>query len=240
MSNTNQKLTRTKRSSAKGKFHRVYNLLKAEQDKGSVDVEVIIKILEDLEQSYVDLEDKHTAHLETLDPDEDDKFAMTAINTDMDEMYSELCAARSILASRKREEIKAITENDVKSQPRDKLMVKKLEAPTFSGSIRDYPTFKRDYAVHMQPSFGKDPYALRSCLIGKALETVQGVGDSYEEMMDRPESRHGCSEKLVDAVLMDLSKLKKIPDGDNIKLLRFIEVVEQSWLDLKGMGLKEK
>ena len=58
--------------------------------------------------------------------------------------------------------------------------------------------------------------------------------------MDRLDLRYGCSEKLVDAVLTDISKLKKIPDGNNIKFLRFIEVVEKSWLDLKGMGLERE
>ena len=120
------------------------------------------------------------------------------------------------------------------------LTVKKLNAPSFSGNIRDYPNFKKDYLAHMIPTFGEDPFALRSCLTGKALELIQGVGDDYTEMMMRLELRFGCSEKLVDAILKDIDKLKKVPDGDSVKFLQLVEVIEKSWLDLKAMKLERE
>ena len=120
----------------------------------------------------------------------------------------------------------------------DTLRVKKLDVPTFSGNIREYPAFKRDYELHMLPSFGKDPFALRSCLQGSALETIHGLYDNFEEMMDRLDTKYGCPAKLVDAIIMDIRKLKRVSDDDSSKFLKMIEVVEKSWQDLKGMGLE--
>ena len=45
--------------------------------------------------------------------------------------------------------------------------VKSLPAPTFSGDIRKFGTFIKDYKRLMLTSFGENPYAFYSCLLGK-------------------------------------------------------------------------
>ena len=233
------KTAKSQRSAAKGKFHRILNSF-VYNDEAKIESDVLSEILADLNISYGELEIKHAAYIEQLDPeaDEDDQIALEAVEQDMSKMYNELCKARSAISVRKKAEVKVEVKRGVKVESR--LMVKKLEAPSFSGSIREYPTFKRDYDVHMFPSFGEDPFSLRSCLSGKALEVVQGIGDDYKEMRKRLELKFGCPEKLVDVVMSDISRLKKVPDGDDSRFLRLVEVVERSWLDLMGMGLERE
>ena len=87
--------------------------------------------------------------------------------------------------------------------------VKKLEAPKFSGKIREFPTFVKDYRHYMEPAYGDDAYALRNCLSEKALEIIIGVGDDYEKIWKRVPTVFGDPEKIVDSILMELKSLKE-------------------------------
>ena len=185
------------------------------------------RIMDDIEQAYRELEGKHGDHVEILNSeDEDDKVAIAAVCNDMYGMYREFCKVQAMYLERKSVS-KYVGDNK-----------SKLENPTFSGDIRDYPTFRKDYENHMIPSFGQDPFALRSCLSGKALQAIQGLHDNFEEMMNRLDAKYGCKEKLVDAILIDISRMKRVPDGDYAKFTKMIEVVERLWLDLQSMNIE--
>ncbi|CAC5377182.1 unnamed protein product [Mytilus coruscus] len=125
-----------------------------------------------------------------------------------------------------------------KNKDTEKFRVKKLEAPIFAGSIRDYPSFKVDYERHMLSSYGKDPYALKQCLSGEALTVVKGVDNDFEEMFRRLDMKYGRAEKLIDHILNELKRLKKVQEGDNMKFISLVETVEKCWLDLKRMNLE--
>ena len=86
--------------------------------------------------------------------------------------------------------------------------MKPLDAPRFTGNIRDYPNFKQDFSRLMTRQFGKDPYALRQCLAGSALDTVKGVENDFQEMFARLDGKYGNARKLVDAIIFELKKLK--------------------------------
>jgi hypothetical protein len=118
--------------------------------------------------------------------------------------------------------------------------VKKLDAPTFTGNIRQYPSFKVDYERHMLPSYGCDSYALKQCLSGEALRVVKGVDNDFEEMFRRLDLKYGRPEKLADNVLSELKGLKNIPEGDHMKFISMVETVETCWLDLKRMKLESE
>jgi hypothetical protein len=54
--------------------------------------------------------------------------------------------------------------------------VNKLDAPTLTGNIRQYPSFKVDYERHMLPSYGCDSYALKQCLSGESIKGCERCG----------------------------------------------------------------
>lgn len=119
------------------------------------------------------------------------------------------------------------------------IQIKKVEPPTFSGDVRDFPTFVKDYNRLVVARHGKDPFILRQSLQGKAREVV-GRLDEFDEMWRRLDDRFGSSAKIVDAVLADICALKPVPEGNKPKLLHMMSVVEQAWLDLGKIGkLKE-
>ncbi|CAC5363493.1 unnamed protein product [Mytilus coruscus] len=90
----------------------------------------------------------------------------------------------------------------------------------------------------MLSSYGKDPYALKQCLSGEALTVVKGVDNDFEEMFRRLDMKYGRAEKLIDHILNELKRLKKVQEGDNMKFISLVETVEKCWLDLKRMNLE--
>ncbi|KAK3884848.1 hypothetical protein Pcinc_010889 [Petrolisthes cinctipes] len=118
-----------------------------------------------------------------------------------------------------------------------KLRMQRLTPPHFNGSIRKYPTFCKDYERIMKPVYEDDPYVLRSCLSGEALEIVQGADDSFKDMMKRLDDRYGNPSKLVEAVLSDIKDLKLVPEGSSKGFIEMVDIVERAYLDLKKLKL---
>ena len=92
----------------------------------------------------------------------------------------------------------------------------------------------------VESSFLKDPYALRSCLNGIALDSVKGVDNDYDGMFEKLDEKFGDKCKLVDAVICDLKSIRSINEGDNRSFVRMVEKVERCWLDLIRMNLEEE
>lgn len=130
-------------------------------------------------------------------------------------------------------------QQEVSGEDKCNIQIKKVEPPTFSGDVRDFPTFVKDYNRLVVARHGKDPFILRQSLQGKAREVV-GRLDEFGEMWRRLDDRFGSSAKIVDAVLADICALKPVPEGNKPKLLHMISVVEQAWLDLGKIGKLNK
>ena len=88
--------------------------------------------------------------------------------------------------------------------------------------------------------YGTDPYALKMCLSGEALQAVKGSEGNYDEMLQRLDDKFGNSRKIVDLVISDLKSLKKISDGDTKGFIKMVDQVEQCWLDLKKVNLSDE
>ena len=192
------------------------------------------KIHEDLEDAYKVVEEK-------TGNEESNRLE------DIKGMYNELCEIRKRLAKLKMEEKKrAKAEEKELKEARvygetkaETIKIKRLQAPNFSGNIRDYPSFKRDYENHMEKFHGKDPFAIKNCLSGEALIHVQAVDDNYDEMMQRLDFKYGRPEKLVDVVINELKGLKKI-DNDNKRFIQMVDIIEGSYLDLKKLNVQHE
>ena len=79
----------------------------------------------------------------------------------------------------------------------------------------------------MEPTYGEDPYASRSCWSGKAYEIVVGVDDDYDTWK-RLKTVFSDSEKLADAILPEIRKLKPLKDNDPFGLINLVTVVKQT------------
>ena len=221
------------RTNTKRKFTRKVNLLKeahAQQDP----LEVLRGIYDDVCEQFIEIEKINDKLAESIDAKELNYDVLIrdldAYTTDVERTKN---AAHALIA-------KVTSEEKMSVKEIPKVRMQRLTPPHFNGKIRDYPTFCKDYERLMKSVYEDDPYVLRSCLSGEALEVVHGVDDSFDSMMKRLNDRYGNPSRLVQSVLSDIKTLKPIPEGNPRKFMDMVDVVERAYLDLEKLDLSEE
>ena len=193
-----------RRATAKGKLTRKVTLLKEGVDRGDPltacrnNYKGVLEAFRCLEEKNDEiLEFVVENSLETRLSDEAQQYIL--------ESEREKNVAQALLC-------KVESEQDLSCKP--KVKVKAFEPPKFCGDIREYPNFKEDFQNLVKNVYGADPYALRMCLSGDALQTVRGAESNYDEMFQRLDDKYGNARKIVDLVISDIKCLRKIIDGD--------------------------
>lgn len=154
-------------------------------------------------------------------------------------MYRELCSARTeMVKAENNVEIKYNADESYKTLKL--LKVNKMKAPSFNGDIRDYSSFRTDFERIMCLTYGNDPFILKSCLTGDALDVVKRVDNDYDEMIRRLDAKYGRPEKVTDSILNEIKKLKVVSDGDHKKFILMVDTIEKCWLDLKQLNLQKE
>ena len=217
------------RANAKRKFTRKCNAL---QDlcRNNEHILVIKEKFDDVRESYKELDASNDRLLNVINRTASHgtmNSLLDECDTYMKEVDAMLDQMRGIYAQR-------LPEHACK---RSEVHVKPLDSPRFSGDIRQYSSFRQDFNRLMTSHYGKDAYALRSCLSGSALNAVKGVEDDFDEMFHRLDNMYGDPRKFVDSVVQELKTLKPIAEGDTKHFLSAVNVIEHCWLDLKRMNL---
>ena len=106
------------------------------------------------------------------------------------------------------------------------LRLEKIKMPRFSGELREYPRFRKDFELQVMPSLNSNtaPYTLRSCLCEGPLAVVRGVDDDIDEMWRRLDEKYGYPAKITDVIItayseLKLSKREKIRDESSLSQL---------------------
>ena len=166
------KTAKKKRASAKAKFSRIHKMLlqKIEENEN---FSVIDQLMTELNQAYTEFELKHELYVELVDSgDENSDFRAETENSYIDNVYDDLCKCRTIHIKLQQCSTILNTVGNIPPTPvvpavtlpqslpipqYAAIKVKRIEAPIFSGNLRDYPSFKNDYNRHMLPVYGNDP-----------------------------------------------------------------------------------
>lgn len=217
------------RTTTKGKFTRKVTLCKEGLDRGD-QLSVLKSNYEEVLEAFTCLESKN------------DELITLICDNKLDDTVEQEAQQYILDCERTRNDLRAKIgkiDNDQKATDKPKVKVKKFEPPKFEGNLRDYPTFKEDYKNLVKSMYGTDPYALKMCLGGEALQAVKGSEGNYEEMFKRLDDKFGNSRKIVDLVISDLKSLKKT-DGDTKGFIKMVDQVEQCWLDFKKVNLADE
>ena len=190
-------------------------------------MEVLDAVCKEISELFDKLEDFNVQLLQECSEDEQSQHLDYL--WDLQKLKYE-CQSKIVKLKDKQKEQPKVSNDD-----RCNVQIKKVEPPIFSGDVRDFPKFVKDYTRLVVSRHGKDPFILRQSLQGKAREVV-GRLDEFDTMWERLDDRFGSSAKIVDAVLGDICALKPVPEGNKSKLLHMISVVEQAWLDLGKIG----
>ena len=223
------------RDVAFNKFKRKATTLE-EQITKEAKLETLSRCFIEMDSAYNKVEEAHELYLEKLihakDLDTDFEKEESFMNT-VDSLKITVTSAYDNVAQKSND-----AKDSIATKP--KIKVKPIDPPKFDGDIREYPTFKTDYHRIMTATYGDNPFALKQCLSGEALETVRGVEDDFEEMVKRLDQRYGDPTKLADRIINEIKGIDKIPEGNNRKLIYAINTIEQCWLDMKRFNLEHE
>ena len=89
--------------------------------------------------------------------------------------------------------------------------------PKCSGDVREYALFRSDFKHAMQARYSKR-YAitfLRTCLQGKPLDLIKGIGSDYDAAWEYLDSIYGDPRFVFDTITQDIVKFQPIRDGED-------------------------
>ena len=128
------------------------------------------------------------------------------------------------------------------AQKQNPLQLEKVKMPSFMGEIRDYPRFKTDFERQVMPTIAIEngPYKLCLCFSKEAASTVKSIDDDLDAMWKRLDEKYGDPAKVVDVIMNCIQNTRNIKDGENRRLIEFINIIEDGYRDLKGFGLQKE
>ena len=117
------------------------------------------------------------------------------------------------------------------------IQLERMKFSKFEGDIRKYPKFKEDFHLHIQPicSSSQLPFILKSYLSETIQDEVDNVGNDYEAIWTRLDTKFGDKGRLIDTVMADIKNLHECSDKDDEGTLRLINIVEKAHRDLIRM-----
>ena len=115
------------------------------------------------------------------------------------------------------------------------IKMEQMTSPRFYGEPRYYHRFIRDFHELVRPNLEEREaaFTFRQCL-GKEVETVLGSGDyNLDEMITRLDGKYGDPSKMIDSVIGEIRRYRKIDYDDYKRLIEFVNILERAFHDLK-------
>ena len=116
--------------------------------------------------------------------------------------------------------------------------LEKAKMPTFAGNVRDYHTFRGDFLHMVENRYTKrDMIALlRTCLSGKPLEMIRGIGEDFDGALDYLDSVYGDPRFIADAIVYDINVFKPLKNGEDSRFCDLVHLVRRSYNTLKEVN----
>ena len=134
-------------------------------------------------------------------------------------------------------------ENDTKDVNQSIFRLERMKLPSFDGNIREYPRFINDFKKYIIPKIRDNEsasYVLRTCLSGKALDTIRNVDDNLDKMLERLNERFGQKSKLADVIMNEIKHLRQVHDNDEKGFVKLVNVIENSYNDLERIEMEQE
>ena len=121
------------------------------------------------------------------------------------------------------------------------LKMEKPKMPKYNGDVREYAIFKDDFKHMVDKRYSKRDAItlLRTCLQGKPLELIKGIGSDYDAAWEYLDSIYGDPRFIADTVTQDIMKFKLLRDGEDARFCEkeiLVHLVRRSYNTLKEVG----
>ena len=190
---------------------------------------------------------------------------MKQVKVDIDNYIEEIDddAAKTILDEKSRSErffrqnvfkVRSYTDEDVggsstapsatgsrsSSPSTNSFRYKKIEFPKFSGIIRNYATFKRDFDDIVVQSHCYDKkhmsHILRhECLTGEAKTLVHNIHE-YDMLWKKLNDKYDDESEVVEQISNQIASLRKVEEEDYDGFVKLVDVIERANLDMSATG----
>ena len=117
--------------------------------------------------------------------------------------------------------------------------MKKPKMPKFSGDVREYAIFQSDLKHPIDARYSKRDAItiLRTCLQGKPLDLIKGIGSDYDVAWEYLDSIYGDPRFVSDTITQDIVKFRTLCDGEDARLCDLVHLVKRCYNMLKEVGL---
>ena len=117
--------------------------------------------------------------------------------------------------------------------------IEKPKLPKFSGDVREYVIFKADFKHAIEAKYSnRDAITfLRSCLLGKPLDLIKGIGTDYKAAWEYLDSIYGDPRFVSDTITQDIVKFRALQNGEDARFCDLVHLVKRCHNTLKEVGV---
>ena len=231
-----------KRSGARTLFDAIFSNATHILETENAATSLMKKVLAQLEEAFIECKLRNEQYLELIGKVMMEQELLWISNVQV--LYSQIFEIFETRISEKEESKLSETTLCNSNSPgtANNVHLEKIKRPHFEGDIREYPQFKRDFQTQVMPGLTKltAPYTLRTCLDKEALAQVKSVDDDIEEMWARLDEKFGDPGKVTDVIINDIKRFKVIREGESKKFVEFVDMIEDSYRDLKRLGIEKE
>ena len=231
-----------KRSGARTLFDVIFSNATHILETENAATSLMKKVLAQLEEAFIECKLRNEQYLELIGKEMMEQELLWISNVQV--LYSQIFEIFETRISEKEESKLSETTLCNSNSPgtANNVPLEKIKRPHFEGDIREYPQFKRDFQTQVMPGLTKltAPYTLRTCLDKEALAQVKSVDDDIEEMWARLDEKFGDPGKVTDVIINDIKRFKVIREGESKKFVEFVDMIEDSYRDLKRLGIEKE
>ena len=117
--------------------------------------------------------------------------------------------------------------------------MEKPKFPKFAGDVREYAIFKADFKQAIEVRYTKRDSItfLRTCLHGKPLDLIKGIGTDYDAAWEYLDSIYGEMRFVSDTITQDIVKFRALQDGEDARFCDLAHLVRRCFNTLKEVGV---
>ena len=231
-----------KRSGARTLFDAIFSNATHILETENAATSLMKKVLAQLEEAFIECMLRNEQYLELIGKEMMEQELLWISNVQA--LYSQIFEIFETRISEKEESKLSETTLCNSNSPgtANNVHLEKIKRPHFEGDIREYPQFKRDFQTQVMPGLTKltAPYTLRTFLDKEALAQIKSVDDDIEEMWARLDEKFGDPGKVTDVIINDIKRFKVIREGESKKFVEFVDMTEDSYRDLKRLGIEKE
>ena len=117
--------------------------------------------------------------------------------------------------------------------------MEKPKLPKFDGDVREYAIFKADFKHAIEARYTKRDSItfLRTCLQGKPLDLIKGIGTDYDAAWEYLDSIYGDPRFVSDTITQDVVKFRALQNGEDARFCDLVHLVKRCYNTLKEVGV---